>query len=71
MGYHTAIEVKATRNVSQQDLKSLLALAEERKFKSLVCVSLETTTRKVGTVSIIPCQEFLRMLWENEFSGLA
>jgi predicted AAA+ superfamily ATPase len=68
---HTAIEVRATRNVSQQDVKSLLVLAEERKFKSLVCVSLETTRRKVGAVSIIPCQEFLRMLWENEFSGLA
>jgi len=71
IGDHTAIEVKAARNVAQQDLKSLLALAEEQKFKSLVCVSLEARKRKVGAVSILPYQEFLRMLWENEFSGLA
>jgi predicted AAA+ superfamily ATPase len=68
---HTAIEVKATTNVAQQDLKSLIALAEERKFRSLICVSLEARKRKVGAISILPCQEFLRMLWENEFSGLA
>jgi predicted AAA+ superfamily ATPase len=35
IGDHTAIEVKATQNVSSQDLRSLLALAEERKFQSL------------------------------------
>jgi predicted AAA+ superfamily ATPase len=68
---HTAIEVKATTNVAQQDLKSLIALAEERKFRSLICVSLEARKRKVGAISILPCQEFLKMLWENEFSGLA
>lgn len=69
IGDHTAIEVKAKENVSTRDLKSLLALAEERKFRSLVCVCLEARPRKVGAVSILPCGEFLNALWDNQFGG--
>jgi len=69
IGDHTAIGVKATQNVSQADLKSLLALSEERKFKSLVCVSLEARPRKVSSIQILPCVDFLRMLWQNGLSG--
>ena len=67
IGDHTAVEVKAKENVSARDLKSLLALAEERKFRSLVCVCLEGRPRKVGPVSILPCREFLHGLWEGRF----
>ena len=67
IGDHTAIELKAKENVSAQDLRSLLALAEERKFRSLVCVCLESRPRKVGTVSILPLGEFLNALWDNRF----
>lgn len=67
IGDHTAIEVKASRNVSNQDLKSLLALAEERSFRSLVCVCLEARPRKVGPVSILPCTEFLNAIWDRRF----
>ena len=70
IGDHTAIEVKATQNVSRQDLKSLFALAEERKSRSLLCVSLEARPRKVGAVSIVSCREFLSALWEDRFSSL-
>jgi len=65
IGDHTAIEVKAKANVSTQDLKSLHALAEERKFRSLICVSLEPRARKVGAVSILPVGEFLSALWDH------
>ncbi|MGH7778898.1 MAG: ATP-binding protein [Candidatus Binataceae bacterium] len=65
IGDHTAIEVKAKANVSTQDLKSLLALAEERKFRALICVSLEPRARKVGPVSILPCTDFLEALWDR------
>lgn len=65
IGDHTAIEVKAKENVSARDLKSLFSLAEERKFRSLVCVCLEARPRKVGAASILPCGEFLSRLWEN------
>jgi uncharacterized protein len=67
IGDHTAIELKAKENVSAQDLRSLLALAEERKFRSLVCVCLERRPRKVGMVSILPLGEFLNALWDNRF----
>ena len=68
LGDHTAIEVKAKRNVSNQDLKSLLALADERSFRSLICVCLEPRPRKVGAVSILPCAEFLSALWDKRFT---
>ncbi len=67
IGDHTAIEVKAKENVSADDLKSLLALAEERKFRSLLCVCLESRARKAGAVSILPCGDFLSALWDNRF----
>ncbi len=67
IGDHTAIEVKATSNVSNPELKSLLALAEERRFRSLVCVCLEPRPRKIGAVSILPCIDFLKALWDGRF----
>lgn len=67
IGSRTAIEVKAKENVSGADLRSLLALAEERKFRSLLCVCLEARARKVGAVSIVPCAEFLHALWDGRY----
>jgi predicted AAA+ superfamily ATPase len=69
IGDHTAIEVKTTANVSAQDVKALVALSEERKFRSLICVSMEPRARKVGAVSIFPCADFLRDLWDGRFHG--
>jgi predicted AAA+ superfamily ATPase len=69
MGDHTAIEVKAKANVASQDLKSLLALAEEKRFRSLLCVSLEARPRSVGAVSVLPFGDFLRALWRGKFRG--
>lgn len=65
LGDHTAIEAKAKQNVSQQDLRSLLALAEEETFRTLLCVSLEPRARNVGPIRILPWQEFLTALWGN------
>ena len=67
IGDHTAIEVKAKKNVSADDLKSLKALAEERKFKRYLCVSLEKVPRKVGDIAILPYRDFLEKLWNKEF----
>jgi predicted AAA+ superfamily ATPase len=69
IGDHTAVEVKAKANVSNRDLAALNAIAEERKFRSLVCVSLEPRPRRVGAVSILPCAEFLAGLWQGRFHG--
>ncbi len=68
LGEHTAIEVKAKENVSAQELKSLRALAEEKKLKRYICVSLEPRTRIVGGISLLPYRKFLDGLWSGEYS---
>lgn len=67
IGDHTAVEVKAKRNVSARDLKSLRALAEEGRPKRLVCVSLEKSPRRLEKVRVLPVAHFLEALWEGEF----
>ena len=67
IGDHTAIEVKAKKNVSTDDLKSLKALAEEKKFKRYICVSLEERPRKAGDIDILPYRNFLSKLWDKKF----
>lgn len=68
IGDHTAVEVKAKENVSQTDLKSLRALAEEQKLKRYVCVSLEKRRRQVGGITVLPVREFLETLWGGGYS---
>jgi predicted AAA+ superfamily ATPase len=68
IGDHTALEVKAKENVSDQDIKSLLALAEEKKLKHYLCISLDRRKRKVKGVTIIPFNEFLETLWDGRYS---
>jgi predicted AAA+ superfamily ATPase len=67
LGDHTAVEVKAKEIVSPQDLKPLGALAEEKRLKRYLCVSLEPRTRKVGEVTVLPYRTFLRGLWAGEY----
>lgn len=69
LGDHTAIEVKAKNNVSPQDLKSLRVLAEEKRLKRYLCVSLEPRRRQVEGVTILPFRQFLDALWNGELSG--
>lgn len=68
LGEHTAIEVKAKENVSVQDLKSLRALAEEKKLKRYLCVSLSPRTRTVDGIVVLPYKRFLDSLWNGEYS---
>jgi uncharacterized protein len=67
VGDHTAIAVKAAPNISAADLRSLRALAEERKLKRYVCVSLDSRARTVEGVSILPYRVFLEALWSDEY----
>ena len=68
IGDHTAIEVKAKENVSPYDIKSLKALAEEKKFKRYLCVSLEPRMRRIDVVTILPYKQFLDELWNGEYT---
>lgn len=65
---HTAIEVKSKENVSARELKPLQALAEEKKLKHYLCVSLESRARRVDGIAILPYQQFLDSLWSGEYS---
>ncbi len=67
LGDHTTVEVKAKETVSPQDLKSLRALAEEKRLKRYLCVSLEARARTIGDVTILPYRTFLRALWTKEY----
>ncbi|MBW1698607.1 MAG: ATP-binding protein [Deltaproteobacteria bacterium] len=68
IGDHTAIEVKAKQNLSSSELKSLQAIAEEKKLKRYLCVSLEPRIRKIGKVVVLPYQEFLDSLWAGAYT---
>jgi len=68
VGDHTAVEVKAKENLSAYDLKPLQALAEEKKLKRYLCVSLEPRMRKIGDVTVLPYKEFLEALWSSRYS---
>lgn len=68
LGDHTAIEVKAKENLSTHDLKPLRALAEEKKLKRYLCVSLEPRRRNLENLTILPLREFLEALWGREYS---
>lgn len=65
---HTAVEVKAKENVSSQDVKSLYALAEEKKLKRHFCVSLERQRRRMDSVTLLPWEEFLDELWSGQYT---
>jgi predicted AAA+ superfamily ATPase len=67
LGDHTAIEVKAKENVSAQDLKSLRVLAEEKKLKRYLCVSLIPRPRTLDGISILPYRKFLNDLWSGAY----
>jgi predicted AAA+ superfamily ATPase len=67
IGDHTAVEVKAKQNVSPDDLKGLKALAQEKKLKRYVCVSLEPRARNLDGIRVLPFQAFLEALWQGEY----
>lgn len=69
IGDHTAIEVKAKENVAPQDLRSLRSIAEEKKLKRYICVSLEPRLRTVDGITIYPYRQFLTALWNGDLTA--
>lgn len=67
IGDHTAVEVKAKTNVGARDLKSLLAIKEERKLKKYVCVCLDPRPRTADGIEIVPLEHFLDALWDGAY----
>lgn len=66
IGDVAAIEIKATRQVSDKHLKGLRALREEITFKHALVVSQDSHIRITEDgIHILPWQEFLNRLWQG------
>jgi uncharacterized protein len=65
VGDHTAIDVKATRRVGTRDLRGLSALAEERRFKTLLLVSEDPVEATHGGNRCVPWRTFVEELWSD------
>ena len=63
----TAIEVKAKDPVGERDSRGLRALKEESLLKHYITVSLETRSRTIDGIRILPWRDFLERLWDGEF----
>ncbi|MBI4374485.1 MAG: ATP-binding protein, partial [Deltaproteobacteria bacterium] len=66
LGDSIAVEIKAKSTISQQDLKGLFALKEEKKLKQYFLVSLESRPRMVEGIQILPWNLFLKKLWGRD-----
>ncbi len=69
----TAIEVKISEQVHQQDLKGLIAFCEENPKTQAIVVSQDKRPRLLQVtdniaINILPWQDFLKKLWDDEIS---
>ena len=63
---HTAIEVKATKKPGMRETKGLVALAEEKHFKSLLLVSHDPVNKKQGGIQFLHWRTFIERLWSDD-----
>jgi len=66
IGEHTAIEVKASKKISQRDLKGLKALQQEGIFENYLLVSQDPTRAVYGNFQAMHYTNFLDQLWNEE-----
>lgn len=66
IGDEVAVEVKATSSVSRRDLTGLQRLAAETTLKRQFLVCRESVPRLIGTIQILPIEDFLKRLWDGE-----
>lgn len=61
-----AIEVKASNNISNNDLKGLFLLSQDIILERKIVISQEIEKRKVGETEIYPYRQFLEELWSHK-----
>lgn len=66
VGDAVAIEVKHTTSVSERDLKGLIAIGDEGKWKHRIVVSRDPVSRRIGDIEVLPVKEFLQRLWSED-----
>ncbi len=69
IGDEVAIECKATEMVTERHLRGLKAFAEDIPVKKKMVVSLDEHPRRLDGVLILPIQNFLQQLWNDEILG--
>ena len=67
LGTRTAIEVKATKKISSNDLKVLKYLKEEGVFQNFILVSQDPIRTLADNILTIPWQKFLSDLWKDKY----
>jgi len=67
LGTRTAIEVKATKKISSNDLKGLKYLKEEGVFQNFILVSQDPVSTLTDNILTIPWQKFLSDLWKDKY----
>lgn len=61
-----AIEVKASKNLSEKHTRGLKALMEEEIFSQFVIVCQEEYPRIIDGIKILPWKFFFEQLWNGE-----
>jgi len=61
-----AIEVKAKSVISNEDLKGLRALHDEKKMRKYYVVALVEKPQKQDFIEIVPVRMFLERLWQDD-----
>jgi predicted AAA+ superfamily ATPase len=67
IGTKSAIEVKASKKISKNDLKGLRYLKQEGVFQNLLLVSQDPVSVRTDDILCIPWQRFLSDLWKDKF----
>jgi predicted AAA+ superfamily ATPase len=62
----TAIEVKATKRITPNDIKGLQYLAEENIFKHMYVISQDIQEIKYGSIHCLHWKTFMQKLWADE-----
>jgi len=61
-----AIEIKSSKEVNSRHLKGLKAFSDDFPEARKIVVSMDINKRIMSGIEIIPVNEFLKMLWNNE-----
>lgn len=68
LGDAVAIEVKHSASVTEKDLRGLAAISAEGKWRHKIVVSRDPIPRRVSEIDILPVEEFLQRLWNNDLT---
>lgn len=61
-----AIEVKASKKITERDLKNLHVLQEEKIFKKFFLISQDSNEIKMGNIHCLHWKNFMERLWSGE-----